>query len=1085
MPGREDIHTILIVGSGPIVIGQAAEFDYSGTQAIKALRRQGYRILLVNSNPATVMTEPDLADATYIEPLVPEALRAIIAQEKPDAFLPTVGGQTGLNLALALSEDGTLAEHQVQLIGASLKAIRIAEDRERFRQAMIEAGVPVPRGGAARSLEEARALAGEIGYPLLVRASFALGGSGAGWVKCPEELPEAVRKALSESPIGQIWLEESVLGWKEYELEVMRDGAGNFVVVCSIENLDPMGVHTGDSITVAPAQTLTDREYQQMRDMARRVMDAVGVETGGSNVQFAVDPASGRMLVIEMNPRVSRSSALASKATGFPIAKIAALVAVGFTLDEIINDITGQTVAAFEPALDYVVVKIPRWSFEKFPGVDTTLGPQMKSVGEAMAIGSTFVQALQKAVQSLEIGVDALDGSGPSKPVWMEMGATLEDVSVPTAQRFFSVYRALRAGNAIDEVARAAKIDPWFLAELEQVVEMERILRALPPEEPDASLLRAAKRLGFADSHLARLLSRPGKPLQARDIRSLRRSLGVLPVYKQVDTCAAEFEAQTPYLYSVYEQEDEAPPTGRPKILILGGGPNRIGQGIEFDTCCCQAAFALTERGYEVIMMNCNPETVSTDYDTSDRLYFEPMTLEHVLNIVDREQPLGVILQLGGQTPLNLAEGLEAAGVPILGTSPASIRLAEDRQAFAALLDELDIPHPPYGIAYSLEEGRRVAQEIGYPVLVRPSYVLGGQAMAIVDSESSLEGFLQKALDVAPNQAVLIDRFMEDAYEIDVDALADGERVVVGAIMQHIEEAGVHSGDSACILPPYKVSQYHLNIIREYTERLGLALQVKGLLNIQYAIKEDVVYVLEVNPRASRTVPFASKATALPMARIAAWVMAGGRLDELGIREEPVVDGFFVKEAVLPFRKLPSLVTSLGPEMRSTGEVMGHAAHFGHAFAKSQLAAGTNLPLSGRVLISVNDYDKGAALKIARDLHRMGFELFATPGTAAYFSRVGLPVTAVNKVSQGSPHVVDWIEQGKIDLILNTPLGPMSHSEGALIRSAAAKMNVPLLTTLSAAAAAIEAIRALKQQAMRYRSLQDHYAHARGRRTIS
>lgn len=1085
MPGRKDIHSILIIGSGPIVIGQAAEFDYSGTQAIKALRRQGYRLVLVNSNPATVMTEPDLADATYIEPLVPEALRAIIAQEKPDAFLPTVGGQTGLNLALALSEDGTLANHQVQLIGASLKAIRIAEDRERFRAAMIEAGVPVPRGGAARSLEEARALADEIGYPLLVRASFALGGSGAGWVKCPEELPEAVRKALSESPIGQIWLEESVLGWKEYELEVMRDGAGNFVVVCSIENLDPMGVHTGDSITVAPAQTLTDREYQQMRDMARRVMDAVGVETGGSNVQFAVDPASGRMLVIEMNPRVSRSSALASKATGFPIAKIAALVAVGFTLDEIINDITGQTVAAFEPALDYVVVKIPRWSFEKFPGVDTTLGPQMKSVGEAMAIGSTFVQALQKAVQSLEIGVDALDGSGPAKPAWMDAGATLEEVSVPTAQRLFAVYRALRAGISISEVAQAAHIDPWFLAELEQVVEMERTLRTLLPEDLDYSLLRAAKRLGFADSHLARLLSRPGKPVQAGEIRALRRTLGVLPVYKQVDTCAAEFEAQTPYLYSVYEQEDEAPPTGRPKILILGGGPNRIGQGIEFDTCCCQAAFALTEQGYEVIMMNCNPETVSTDYDTSDRLYFEPMTLEHVLNIVDREQPLGVILQLGGQTPLNLAEGLEAAGVPILGTSPASIRLAEDRQAFASLLDALDIPHPAYGIAYTLEEGRRVAREIGYPVLVRPSYVLGGQAMAIVDSESSLEGFLQKALDVAPNQAVLIDRFMEDAYEIDVDALADGERVVVGAIMQHIEEAGVHSGDSACILPPYKVSQYHLNIIREYTERLGVALQVKGLLNIQYAIKEDVVYVLEVNPRASRTVPFASKATALPMARIAACVMAGRRLEELGIREEPAVDGFFVKEAVLPFRKLPSLVTSLGPEMRSTGEVMGHAAHFGHAFAKSQLAAGTNLPLSGRVLISVNDYDKGAALKIARDLHRMGFELCATPGTAAYFSRVGLPVTVVNKVSQGSPHVVDWIMQGKIDLILNTPLGPMSHSEGALIRSAAAKTNVPLLTTLSAAAAAIEAIRALKQQAMRYRSLQDHYARAKERRRMT
>ena len=1085
MPKREDIHTILIPGSGPIVIGQAAEFDYSGTQAVKVLRKQGYRIVLVNSNPATVMTDPDLADATYIEPLLPEVLKALIEQEHPDALLPTVGGQTGLNLALALSESGVLAENGVKLIGASLDAIRIAEDRHLFRQTMLQAGIPVPRGGSALSLDEAEAIVRETGYPLLVRASFALGGSGASWVSGPAELPEALRKAQSESPIHQAWLEESISGWKEYELEVMRDGAGNFVVVCSIENLDPMGVHTGDSITVAPAQTLTDREYQALRDLARRVMDAVGVETGGSNVQFAVDPHTGRILVIEMNPRVSRSSALASKATGFPIAKIAALVAVGFTLNEITNDITGQTVAAFEPALDYVVVKIPRWSFEKFPGVDTRLGPQMKSVGEAMALGSTFSQALLKAVQSLEIGVDALDGSGPRKQALMDAADAPEDAAAPVPLRLFSVYRALRNGATVAAMAQQTHIDPWFLCEMQGIVELEKELRACSLADLDAGLLRRAKRAGFADAHLARLFSctggadLAGVALQPADIRRLRQQLKVLPAFQRVDTCAAEFESQTPYLYSTYELEDEARPTLVPKVLILGGGPNRIGQGIEFDYCCCQAAFALAQRGYEIIMLNCNPETVSTDYDTSDRLYFEPMTLEHVLNVIDLEHPLGVILQLGGQTPLNLANGLEAAGVPILGTSPESINLAEDRQAFADLLVKLDIAHPEYGIAFSLADGQVVAQRIGYPVLVRPSFVLGGRAMAIVDDESRLERFLRPALEASAGQPVLIDRFLEDAYEIDVDALADGERVVIGAILQHIEEAGVHSGDSACILPPYKVSQYHLNIIREYTERLGMALKVKGILNVQYAIKEDVVYVLEVNPRASRTVPFISKATGLPLARIAAEVMCGRTLEELGILTEPLVDGFFVKEVVLPFKKLPSDITVLGPEMRSTGEVMGHAARFGHAFAKSQLAAGNRLPLEGAALFSANDFDKGAALKIARDLHRMGFEIFATPGTAAYFERVGLPVTPVNKVSQGSPHVVDLIWQGRIHLILNTPLGRLAHSDGAQIRSAATTMDVPLLTTLSAAAAAVEAIRALRQQTLSYRSLQVHYQHAK------
>lgn len=1080
MPKRTDIQTILIPGSGPIVIGQAAEFDYSGTQAVKALRRLGYRIVLINSNPATVMTDPELADATYIEPLQPEVIEAVISQEQPDALLPTVGGQTGLNLALALVENGALDRHQVKLIGASINAIRIAEDRNLFRETMLKAGLPVPNGGAAHSLEEARRIAAQAGYPLLVRASFALGGSGASWVEDPALLDEAVQKAISESPIGQAWVEESVLGWKEYELEVMRDRLDNFVVVCSIENLDPMGIHTGDSITVAPAQTLTDREYQVLRDLARQVMTAVGVETGGANVQFAIDPKTGRTLIIEMNPRVSRSSALASKATGFPIAKIAAMVAVGFTLDEIINDITGQTVAAFEPSLDYVVVKIPRWAFEKFPGVDTTLGPQMKSVGEVLALGSTLPQALMKAIQSLEIGVDAPDGSGPSKQGWMDAPGSLEETLHPDPQRLFRIYRALRSGVDLDLIAQKTGVDPWFLAQLMNLVEMEKRLRGQTPDRIDPDLLRQAKRLGFADAHLARLFSRPGKPFSFSQLRALRKTLGILPTFQRVDTCAAEFESQTPYLYSTYETSNEANPTGNPKILILGGGPNRIGQGIEFDYCCCQAAFALTERKYEIIMLNCNPETVSTDYDTSDRLYFEPMTLEHVLNVVDLEAPLGVIVQLGGQTPLNLAEGLEVAGVPILGTSPASIRLAEDREQFGRLLDQLDIAHPEYGTALSLEESRQVAQRIGYPVLVRPSYVLGGRAMAVVNDESQLAGFVSEALDAAPGQPLLIDRFMEDAYEIDTDALADGQRVLIAAIMQHIEEAGVHSGDSACVLPPYKVSQYHLNVIREYTERLGMALQVRGSLNIQFAIKDDVVYVLEVNPRASRTVPFASKATGVPIARVASRIMAGETLDQIGLFSEPEVDGFFVKEAVLPFKKLPSDITQLGPEMRSTGEVMGHASSFGHAFAKSQLAAGTNLPLEGAVLISANDFDKGAALKIARDLHRMGFQICATPGTADYFRRVGLPVESINKVSQGSPHVVDWIEAGKINLILNTPLGPVSHSDGAMIRTIATKMNVPLLTTLSAGAAAVSAIRALRQKELKYRSLQTHYALNRG-----
>ena len=1074
MPKRTDIHTILIPGSGPIVIGQAAEFDYSGTQAVKALRKQGYRVMLVNSNPATIMTDPELADATYIEPLTPETLEAIIQQERPDAMLPVIGGQTGLNMALALSENGVLEKYGVQLIGANLAAIKAAEDRQAFRETMSKAGIPIPRGGAAYSLTEAQKLADDIGYPLLVRASFALGGTGASWVNCAGELEEAVHNAVSESPIGQAWLEESLIGWKEFELEVMRDKADNFVVICTIENLDPMGVHTGDSITVAPAQTLTDRELQRLRDLAHCVLTAVGVETGGSNVQFAVQPETGRVEVIEMNPRVSRSSALASKATGFPIAKLAALVAVGYTLDEIPNDITGQTKASFEPSLDYVVVKIPRWNFEKFPGVDPILGPQMKSVGEAMALGRTFPEALNKAIQSLEIGVDALDGSGPSAQGSFEIQDGQTPIP-PTADRLFKVYRALRQGLSIEEINHSSGYDAWFLAEMLDMVNLEKEIAGANPQQKDfIPLLRRAKRSGFSDAHIGRLTG-----LSALEIRQIRKTHNLLPTFLRVDTCAAEFNAQTPYLYSAYESADEAHPTNAQKIIILGSGPNRIGQGIEFDYCCCQAAFALGKMGFETIMVNCNPETVSTDYDTSSRLYFEPLTLEHVLNIVDLEKPVGVIVQFGGQTPLNLAAKLEAAGVKILGTSSQSIQLAENREEFSQLLSQLEIPQPENGIARILAEAHRVANLLGYPVLVRPSFVLGGRAMAVVENESTLEGLTQQAFQAAPGQPVLIDKFLEDSFEIDVDALADGKNVVIGAIMQHIEEAGVHSGDAACVLPPYKVSAYHLGIMREYTEQLGLVLGVRGLMNIQYALKDDRVYVIEVNPRASRTVPFASKATGLNLAYAAAQIMAGQSLPEIGIKQEPVVDGFFVKEAVLPFKKLPGANILLGPEMHSTGEVMGHAAHFGHAFAKSQIAAGVPLPESGSIFVSVNDYDKSAALKLARDLNRLGFSLYATPGTAEFFKKTGLPVKTVAKISGGSPNALDLIRNGEIQMILNTPLGPQTHSDGAQIRSAAIAANVPLLTTLSAAAAAVAAIKAMQQKELHYCSLQEHYRKAK------
>lgn len=1096
MPKRTDIHSIMVLGAGPIVIGQACEFDYSGSQAVKALRREGYRVILVNSNPATIMTDPDLADATYVEPLTVEIVEQIIAQERPDALLPTVGGQTGLNLAVALAESGVLARFGVELIGASLRAMQLAEDRQLFKEAMTRAGLECPRSGLASSLEEARAVAQEIGrFPLLIRASFTLGGSGGGIAYDAADFDDKVSHGLRLSPVGSVLVEESVLGWKEFELEVMRDRADNFVVICSIENLDPMGVHTGDSITVAPAQTLTDREYQRLRDQARRVISAVGVETGGSNVQFAVDPASGRVLVIEMNPRVSRSSALASKATGFPIAKIAALLAAGYTLDELRNDITRETSAAFEPSLDYVVVKIPRWAFEKFPGVDPTLGPQMKSVGEAMAIGRTFKEAFNKGFRSLEIGYSGWHGrrreGDTTKP---DERHELEHLlRWPNHDRLQAVHDALWQGWSEAEVCRLSQFDPWFVQQLAQIVALERTLAGQDLASLTLSELRKAKRYGLSDARIAELINTVGAtgrsplPATTADVRSLRRRLGLLPTYARVDTCAAEFEAFTPYLYATYEHDDEAHPTGQPKVIILGGGPNRIGQGIEFDYCCCHAAFALQELGLEAIMVNCNPETVSTDYDTSDRLYFEPLTLEDVLNIVERESgavgtihesPLrGVIVQFGGQTPLNLSTGLAAAGVPILGTSPDAIDLAEDRGRFGALLAELDIPCPANGIAHNLATAKAIARQIGYPVVVRPSYVLGGRAMAIVSTEAVLERYMVKAVAAAEGQPILVDQFLEDAYEIDVDAVCDGERVVIGGIMQHIEEAGIHSGDSACVLPPYKVSLYHLTTIRDYTERLGLALGVRGLMNVQYAIKDDVVYVLEVNPRASRTVPFVAKATGVPLARLATQVMMGKTLAELGFVAEPLIDGFFVKEAVLPFIKFPEVDTVLGPEMRSTGEVMGHASHFGHAFAKAQMAAGMPLPLKGGVLITVNDYDKSAALKLGRDLHRMGFDLYATSGTAAFFHRAGIPATVLAKAVAGETAytTLDAMREDRIHLIVNTPLGPESRDDGDRIRRLATRLDIPLITTLSAAQAAVNGIRALREKELRVRSLQEHH----------
>ena len=1064
MPKRTDLHKILIIGSGPIVIGQACEFDYSGTQACKALRQEGYKTVLVNSNPATIMTDPDTADVTYIEPLTIQTVSAIIKRERPDALLPTVGGQTALNLAIALTDAGVLAEYGVELIGARREAIRIAENRMLFKQAMDEAGLPMPRGGFVNCWEDALPLVEETGYPAIIRPSFTLGGTGGGIAYNPEEYEEIVRRGLAASPIQEVLIEESILGWKEFELEVMRDLADNVVIICSIENFDPMGVHTGDSITVAPAQTLSDREYQQMRDMALTIMRKVGVETGGSNIQFAVNPENGEIRIIEMNPRVSRSSALASKATGFPIAKIAAKLAIGYTLDEIPNDITLKTPASFEPTIDYVVAKIPKWNFEKFAEAKDELGTQMKSVGEVMAIGRTFKEALFKGLRSLE-------AVNPLRLENVPLNELERKLARPNSQRFSYVTYAISEGMPLAEIYRLSRIDPWFLDQLVVVMEAQNEVEGSQLEEISAPALASFKEMGLSDRRLAYLTGRT-----EHDARAYRKSLGIAPVYKRVDTCGAEFESFTPYLYSTYESEDEAAPTEARKIMILGSGPNRIGQGIEFDYCCCHAAFALGEAGFETIMVNCNPETVSTDYDTSDRLYFEPLTFEDVMNIVDVEKPEGVIVQFGGQTPLNLAMPLHQAGVPIIGTSPDSIDLAEDRERFGALLHKLGIPQPENGMAMRSEEAREVAKRIGYPVLVRPSYVLGGRAMAIVYDEASLDHYVRAAFGISPDRPVLIDKFLEQAAEFDVDALADESTCVIAGIQEHIEEAGIHSGDSSCVLPTVRTDPEHLETMRLYTRKLARALCVRGLMNVQFAIKDHRVYVLEVNPRASRTVPFVSKATGVPIARIASLVMAGTSLKKFNLPDELTVSRFFVKSPVFPFGKFPEVDPVLGPEMHSTGEVMGIGDTFGEAYGKAMIAAGLSLPSRGTAFISVNHSDKGQAVLLARRLVRLGFKLMATQGTAARLREVGLDVEEVFKVNEARPNIVDHIKQREVALIINTPLGGISHRDEQQIRHAALQYNVPCVTTMTGARAIVEAIAAHNTNQASVQSLQELHA---------
>ncbi len=1067
MPKRTDLKRILIIGSGPIVIGQACEFDYSGVQACKALRQEGYEVVLINSNPATIMTDPELANSTYVEPLNLAFATEVIRKERPDAVLSTVGGQTALNLAVELAESGALEEYGVELIGAGIAAIKKAEDRLLFKDAMRKIGLDMTQSQLVNNVEDGLEFAERIGYPIILRPSFTLGGTGGGIAYNREELVEILARGIDLSPVHEVLVEESVLGWKEYELEVMRDLAGNGIIICSIENFDPMGVHTGDSITVAPAQTLTDREYQMMRDAALRCLNEIGVDTGGSNVQFAINPENGRMVIVEMNPRVSRSSALASKATGFPIAKIAAKLAVGYRLDEIRNDITRATPACFEPTIDYVVVKIPRWQFEKFPGAEPVLGTQMKSVGEVMAIGRTFKQALGKGMRSLETGKSSSAGT-------MDPALIAKRLITPNPDRLDYIRFAFAQGFTVEQVWEMTSIDRWFLQQVSEVVALEESLKGRELGSFTAKEFEKLKRDGLGDGQIAEIIGS-----ERLAVREARKKLGVKAVFNRVDTCAAEFESFTPYLYSSYESEDEAAPSDRKKVMILGSGPNRIGQGIEFDYACCHASFALQEFGYESIMVNCNPETVSTDYDTSDRLYFEPLTQEEVLNIYDVEKPDGLIVQFGGQTPLNLAMPLKRSGLPIIGTDPSNIDLAEDRKLFGALLHELNIPAPPHGTATNVDEACEIARSLGFPVLVRPSYVLGGRAMVIAYDEDTVRRYMHQATSLSVKRPVLIDRFLEDATEVDVDALSDGESVLVAGIMEHIEEAGVHSGDSSCVLPSISIAPESIRTIEEYTTKLARALNVIGLMNVQYALKNGQVYVLEVNPRASRTVPFVSKATGVPLAKIAVGLMLGKKLEEFQSLTGGVVNGtltvpnFFVKSPVFPFAKFLGVDPALGPEMRSTGEVMGVGESFGEAFSKAQLAAGTPIPDEGALFISVNDRDKQAALQVAKKFHELGFQLFATRGTAAVLKSAGLPVKTVFKVNEGRPNAVDLLKAGKLKLIVYTTTGSHSFPDEQTIRRNSVTYRTPCITTMSGARAAAEAVAARRKQPVRVWSLQE------------
>ncbi len=1072
MPKRNDIKKIMIIGSGPIVIGQACEFDYSGTQACKALKEEGYEIVLVNSNPATIMTDPEMADRTYVEPITADICELIIEREKPDALLPTLGGQTGLNVSVELADRGVLDRFGVEMIGANRDAIKKAESRELFAHSMRSIGVDLPKGGFARSLSEARTILDDIGsFPVIIRPAFTLGGSGGSTVFSMDEFKDKAAQGLEQSPISEILIEESLIGWKEYELEVMRDLKDNVVIICSIENFDPMGIHTGDSITVAPIQTLTDREYQRMRDWAIDIIREIGVETGGSNIQFALDPRNGEMRVIEMNPRVSRSSALASKATGFPIAKIAAKLAVGYTLDEIANDITRKTKACFEPTIDYCVVKIPRWAFEKFPGADDTLGTQMKSVGEVMAIGRTFKEALQKGLRGLEIGRHGLgaDTGDAAEDHIQDISSYLKR---PLADRLFVLRKAIQNGMTTEDIFQLTGIDPWFIENIREIVRLEEETSNMKLSELNTRHLKRLKVTGFSDYQIAHLTG-----TTEDEVRRYRKSIGIRAVFKTVDTCAAEFEAYTPYHYSTYERECEAVRTSKKKIMILGGGPNRIGQGIEFDYCCVHASFALREDGYETIMVNSNPETVSTDYDTSDKLYFEPLTIEDVLNITDVEKPDGVIVQFGGQTPLNLAQGLKDAGVSIIGTQPESIALAEDRKKFGAFIKQLGIRQPENGTATTIEEAREVASKIGYPVLLRPSFVLGGRAMVIVYEEKHLENYMREAIIASQEHPVLIDRFLEDAYEIDVDALGDGRKVVIGGIMQHIEDAGIHSGDSACVLPPYIIPEDQLDEIRRQTHTIGEALSVVGLMNIQFAIKDSLIYVLEVNPRASRTVPFVSKAIGRPLAKIAALLMTGKTLDDVGFTEEIRIPYKAVKEAVLPFIKFPGADSILGPEMKSTGEVMGIDQDYGLSFAKAQMSVNSRLPEEGQVFISVNDRDKPSILSVARKLSEMGFIVVATDGTHTFLEANGIPSKRIKKLfEKGHPNVVDLLSEKRVGLMINTPLGMYSQIDDYEIRRSAILYAIPYTTTISGAVAAVHGIESLrKKRKLTVRTLQEYH----------